>query len=120
MRTKVGRRPIVLITACLTIMAATAAADEESWRTKLAFGDRSATAERTEHGYRLTAGDTRTDIADQPASAQTASTLLDAGFALAQDELGKARVEQIQYKAFDNGQPFACECLVAGEQWPWV
>lgn len=117
-----GSRILLLATAFVTQGPALAAppASNLDWHSTLSWGDRTATAARTPSGFHLESGETKLDIAAQPATSQTASTLLDAGFALAQEELAKSRVEQIRYNGFNNGQPFACECLVAGEQWPWV
>jgi hypothetical protein len=97
-----------------------AAPDDEAWRTKLSWQDRAASVAVTDTGYRLTAGGTAFEIPTQDAGTQTASPLFDALFALAQQELGKSRVEQVQYSAFNNNQPIPCECLVAGDAWPWV
>lgn len=117
-----SRRPAAAFAVILAAGAAAAATggDSAAWRTKLTYQDRSATVTTTADGWRLATADADVAITAQAASTQTASPAFDALFALAQQELAKDRVQQIRYKAFSDGAPLDCACLVAGEMWPWV
>jgi len=105
----------------ITLAAMSAHADDENWRTRLFSEGKQASVSVADDGFHLsvTGRDERV-IAPQAGTTATASPLFDAMFAQAQEELGKARVEQIRYDAFNDNKPLSCPCLVAGELWPWV
>jgi hypothetical protein len=113
-------RSVAFAAASLVVAAAAAAPADTAWRTQLTERGRTASATITEDGYSLSTVNEGRAIPAQTAKTETASVLFDALFALAQDELGRARVEEIRYSAFNDNQPVPCECLVAGQLWPWV
>jgi hypothetical protein len=115
------RRSAAFAAAGLVVAAAVAAPpDDTAWRSQLTERGRTASATITEDGYSLNTVNEGRAIPSQDAKTETASVLFDALFALAQDELGYARVEEIRYSAFNDNQPVPCACLVAGQLWPWV
>ncbi|HEV2621704.1 MAG TPA: Six-hairpin glycosidase-like protein [Frateuria sp.] len=59
-------------------------------------------------------------IQPQPLHTDTASTLFDGLFAMAQDDLAQDSVTAIRDDAFDHGQPIPCHCFETGEKWPYV
>ena len=59
-------------------------------------------------------------IALQPLHSETASSLFDGLFAMAQDDLTLDSVHAIRDGAFDHGQPIPCECFVTGLKWAYV
>jgi hypothetical protein len=104
----------------MLLLGATAAHAESNWQGNVEFAGRSARATVTADGYRLDANGSTLRIARQAATATTASVLVDALFALAQQELSQARVDSISDGAFDHGAAQACRCLQTGEKWPYV
>jgi hypothetical protein len=115
------RRSAAFAAAGLVVAAAAIAApDDSAWRTQLTERGRTASATITEDGYSLNTVNEGRAIPPQGAKTETASVLFDALFALAQDELGDARVGEIRYSAFNDNRPVPCACLVAGQLWPWV
>ena len=109
---------VVAIGFAATVAAA--ARDDDAWTTRIARGDRKASAERTDTGYVLNFIGGKREIAQQPARTTTSSAMFDALFALAQSELAQARVSTITDHAYNNGQPVPCECLETGAKWPYV
>jgi hypothetical protein len=109
-----------LFASGLILIGSATAADDTAWKTQLTRRGKTVIASASEDGYNLSIARVDHAIPTQAAQVQTASVLFDAMFALAQDELGKARVETMRYPAFDNNEPFVCGCLVAGERWLWV
>jgi hypothetical protein len=59
-------------------------------------------------------------IAPQPMRVDTASTLFNGLFAMAQDDLAQDSVTAIRDGAFDHGQPIPCRCFETGLKWPYV
>ena len=59
-------------------------------------------------------------IPAQAFQADTASTLFNGLYAMAQDDLGQDSVSAIRDGAFDHGQPIACHCFETGLKWPYV
>lgn len=59
-------------------------------------------------------------ISSQPLKADTASTLFDGLYAMAQDDLRLDSVTAIRDGAFDHGQPIPCHCFETGLKWPYV
>lgn len=59
-------------------------------------------------------------IPAQPFRADTASTLFNGLYAMAQDDLKLDSVTAIRDGAFDNGQPIPCHCFETGLKWPYV
>lgn len=60
------------------------------------------------------------DIPAQAMRSDTASTMFDGLFALAQQELRDAQVESITDNAYDGGRPIPCPCFETGEKWRYV
>jgi hypothetical protein len=101
-------------------ISANVAAADDVWQTQLVYNGATATASIDAAGYHLSAAGVQRVIPRQPASTTTASVLLDALFALAQQELDQARVTQIADGAFNGGNHLPCECLQTGEKWTYV
>ena len=59
-------------------------------------------------------------IPAQAFQADTASTLFNGLYAMAQDDLGQDSVSAIRDGAFDHGQPIPCHCFETGLKWPYV
>ncbi|WP_458069699.1 MGH1-like glycoside hydrolase domain-containing protein [Rhodanobacter sp. BL-MT-08] len=59
-------------------------------------------------------------IAAQAMRVDTASTLFDGLFAMAQNDLAQDSVSAIRDDAFDHGQPIPCQCFETGLKWPYV
>ena len=108
-----------LFLATLTLATSAAAADSD-WRTSLNFDNRSATAAVEKGGYRLDSDGHPRTIAAQPLRSDTASPLVDALFALAQDEANQAKTRQLTDGAYNHGKPIPCDCFVTGVKWPFV
>jgi hypothetical protein len=100
--------------------AATPIANEDNWQTALRFRDRFASASFDGKTYHLDSNGSQRAIPRQALSAETASPLLDALFALAQLELTEAHVIQIQDSAFNRGQAIHCDCFETGKKWTYV
>ena len=115
---------LYLLSGVLALVAASAGAEPQSddgtWHTRLTGDGQTASAETRDGGYRLVSSGAEHLIGPQASSSQTASTLLDALFALAQDELRVAATPVIQDRAFNKGAPIPCVCLTTGAQWPYV
>src|SRR5512143_1977668 len=109
-----------IVAVCMLGAASAATAADAQWSSQLRYGDRVATASRDDAGYRLDSNGVERAIPAGVARSTTASVLFDALFALAQAELGEARVAQITDGAFNHGQPLPCECLETGEKWRYV
>ena len=60
------------------------------------------------------------EIPAQPRSVQTASTLFDGLFAMAQDDLAQDSISEIHDGAYDHDRAIACHCFETGEKWPYV
>ncbi|MEO8998855.1 MAG: Six-hairpin glycosidase-like protein [Rhodanobacter sp.] len=72
------------------------------------------------YGYTLAWPYGQRVIAAQPLRVDTASTLFDGLFAMAQDDLTGDSVEAIRDGAFDHGRPIPCQCFETGLKWPFV
>ena len=59
-------------------------------------------------------------IAPQPLRVETASTLFNGLYAMAQDDLRQDSVTAIRDGAFDHGQAIPCVCFETGLKWPYV
>src|SRR5882724_5993483 len=109
-----------IVAATLLGVVGNVVAGDSLWQKQITYKDRIVTASAGDADYRLVVAGVARTIAHQPASTTTASPLLDALFALAQQELGEARVAQITDGAFNDGKPLPCECLETGEKWKYV
>jgi hypothetical protein len=108
-----------LLAACMPFSVP--AQDDAAWQHEIALGDRQARVVRTSGGFTLRDGAGRTHtLAAGRMRSDTASAMFDGLFALAQDEMEKAKVESITDNAFRNGQPIACPCFETGEKWRYV
>ena len=76
----------------LFVVGAAAVADDAAWTTQLTQRGKSVSVSLGDNGYTLVVSGEDHVIPAQAAQTQTASVLFDAMFALAQDELGRARV----------------------------
>ena len=98
-----------------------AAQDDAAWQHEIVLGDRHAQVSRTADGFSLRDdGGRMHSITSGRMRSDTASAIFDGLFALAQDELEKAKVESITDNAFRNGQPIPCPCFETGEKWRYV
>ncbi|MCF7749698.1 hypothetical protein KQ945_02985 [Bacillus subtilis subsp. subtilis] len=87
----------------------------------LTFDGRTARASAAaDGGFQLHAPAHDVAIAAQPMRSHTQSTLFDALFALAQQEMDADRVDAIRDPAFNQGNPVPCDCFQTGERWPYV
>ncbi|WHZ20762.1 MAG: Six-hairpin glycosidase-like protein [Rhodanobacteraceae bacterium] len=59
-------------------------------------------------------------IAAQSRSVQTANTLFDGLYAMAQDDLKQDSVTEIHDGAYDHDGAIPCHCFETGEKWPYV
>ena len=87
----------------------------------VAFDGRNALVTRSDDGsfvLHSTTGDRHIPLSSL--SAQTASPLFDALFAMAQDDMAKDSVSAITDSAFDHGQSISCPCFETGEKWHYV
>jgi hypothetical protein len=73
-----------------------------------------------QHSYTLAWPYGQRVIAQQPMRVDTASTLFNGLFAMAQDDLAQDSVTAIRDGAFDHGQPIPCQCFETGLKWPYV
>lgn len=106
---------ICLSVAVLAMMAPAAAAAD------LEFAGRRARVETVaDGGFLLHAADGEVRIAAPPMRSQTGSTMFDALFALAQQEMRQDRVDAIRDPSFDDGRAVPCECFQTGANWPYV
>lgn len=106
----------VLLTAALA--SATAA---PAWRDGLDWhGVHVAISRDAQQRYTLAWPYGQRVIAAQPLRTETASTLFDGLFAMAQDDLAQDSVTAIRDGAFDHGQPIPCRCFETGLKWPYV
>ncbi len=71
-------------------------------------------------GYTLRWSYGQRDIPAGPLRVDTASTLFDGLFAMAQDDLRKDSVTAIHDGAYDHGKAIACHCFETGLKWPYV
>ena len=113
-----GRLAACLLAGVFAVSAT--AADDQAWHMKISEAGRQATVSLDTAGYHFVHNRVEKLIRRQVAFSDTASTVFDGMFALAQSELGEAGVEAIRYKAFNNDKALPCRCLVAGRLWPWV
>ena len=114
------RQTTWILTTALIAAYANASAEDVLWHNAVALDKRSASAAITARGFRLSSNGNVRNIAHQAMRTTTASTLFDAMFALAQAELGEAKVSQITDAAFNHGKPLPCECFETGKKWTYV
>lgn len=108
-----------LLAACMPFPVP--AQDDAAWQHEIALGERHAQATRTADGFVLRDASGRThSLASGRMRSDTASAMFDGLFALAQDEMEKAKVASITDGAFRNGQPIPCPCFETGEKWRYV
>jgi len=100
--------------------ALAAGAAGEGWHDQLSWRGQQAHMSATADGYRLSGPFGQRDIRTQAMRVDTASTLFNGLFAMAQDDLAQDSVAAIRDGAFDHGQPIPCACLEAGMKWPYV
>jgi hypothetical protein len=101
-------------------LVAPAFAADGNWQTQLQFDRRTASATFNGKTYKLDSNGGKRDIPRQAASTETASPLFDAFFAMAQAELGEAKIASIRDSAFNHGEALACDCFETGKKWTYV
>jgi hypothetical protein len=105
----------------LLTAAMAAGAGAPTWHDGLDWhGVHVAISRDAQHNYTLAWPYGERVIAAQPLRSETASTLFDGLFAMAQDDLALDSVSAIRDGAFDHGQPIPCQCFVTGLKWPYV
>ena len=115
------RRPgAVLLALALTVAAPLHAAPADAWHTQLDWQGRQAALRRDGAGFVLRGPEGTRSIPAPAWRADTASTLFDGLFAMAQDDLRRDAVARITDGAWNHGKPIPCECFIAGKQWPFV
>jgi hypothetical protein len=106
----------------LVMMAALAAgAADTTWHDQLSWRDQQARMTVAADGrFTLSGPFGHRDIGTQAMRVDTASTLFNGLFAMAQDDLRQDSVTAIRDGAFDHGQPIPCTCFETGVKWPYV
>ncbi|RDS80682.1 MGH1-like glycoside hydrolase domain-containing protein [Dyella psychrodurans] len=101
------------------VLAAGAAGD--TWHDQLSWHDEQARMTVAANGgFTLSGPFGHRDIGPQTMRVDTASTLFNGLFAMAQDDLKQDSVTAISDGAFDHGQPIPCTCFETGVKWPYV
>jgi hypothetical protein len=108
----------------LLLMASMAAGPnlpEGAWHDSLDWRGAHASMHRGADGaYLLETPSGQRAIPAPPLKAETASTLFDGLYAMAQDDLRQDSVEAIRDGAFDHDRPIPCLCFETGEKWHYV
>lgn len=108
----------------LLLMASMATASNvpyPAWRDGLDWQGSHVSMHRDASGaYQLQGPSGHRVIPAPPLKADTASTLFDGLYAMAQDDLKQDSVEAIRDGAFDHDQPIPCLCFETGEKWHYV
>jgi hypothetical protein len=93
----------------------------EDWHSSLSWrGQETRVSTGPDGNYVLESPAGERVIAAQSWRVRTASTLFNALFAMAQEDLHKDSVAAVNDAAFDQGRPMPCRCFIAGEKWPFV
>ena len=115
-----GSRRAWIVLAALGV-AVTGSAAAGNWHRSLSWQGREAQVSRQPDGAYLLHAQQRTrKILPQRFRADTASTMFDALFAMAQADLRKDSVRAIEDPAFNHGKPIPCRCFIAGKDWPFA
>ncbi|HET9835377.1 MAG TPA: Six-hairpin glycosidase-like protein [Rhodanobacteraceae bacterium] len=102
-------------------LAAGVATQAPRWHDKLEWlGQTASMVAQPGGGFLLHAAQAERSIPAQPLRVQTASTLFDGLYAMAQDDLHQDSVTSIKDDAFDHGQPIPCTCFETGAKWHYV
>jgi hypothetical protein len=106
----------------VVMMAALAAgANANAWSDQIVWREQPARMSVAADGrFGLAGPFGKRDIGVQPMHVDTASTMFNGLFALAQDDLAQDSVSAIRDDAFDHGQPIPCTCFQTGAKWPYV
>ncbi|RUL70204.1 MGH1-like glycoside hydrolase domain-containing protein [Dyella choica] len=106
----------------VVMMAALAAnAQGDVWRDEIAWrGQQAHMSVAKGERFILTGPFGKRDIGAQRMRTETASSMFDGLFAMAQEELTQNSVTAIRDDAFDHGQPIPCNCFETGAKWPYV
>jgi hypothetical protein len=106
----------------VVMMAALAAATGgDSWSEQIPWrGEQARMTVAAGGRYTLSGPFGKRDIDAQRMRVDTASTMFNGLFALAQDDLAQDSVTAIRDDAFDHGQPIPCTCFETGAKWPYV
>ncbi|HET7268919.1 MAG TPA: Six-hairpin glycosidase-like protein [Oleiagrimonas sp.] len=107
--------------ALLAVATPALAATAADWHHGLDWhGEHVAMQAFDDGGYMLHWSYGQRDIPVGPLQVDTASTLFDGLFAMAQNDLHRDRVEAIHDPAFDHGKAIDCHCFETGLKWPYV
>jgi hypothetical protein len=102
-------------------MAASSNLPDPAWREGLEWnGTRVSMHREADGAYRLDGPSGQRAIPAPPLQADTASTLFNGLYAMAQDDLSQDSVKAIRDGAFDHGRPIPCLCFETGEKWHYV
>jgi hypothetical protein len=102
-------------------LAASVAAQAPRWHDRIEWrGQTASMSARPGGGFLLHDAKGERSIPAQPLRVQTASTLFDGLYAMAQDDLRQDSVTFIKDDAFDHGQPIPCICFETGAKWHYV
>lgn len=100
---------------------AAAHAPPPAWHDGLDWhGEQVFLSQRKDGGYTLAWSYGQRDIPAAPRRVDTASTLFNGLFAMAQDDLRLDSVTAIHDGAYDHGEAIACHCFATGLKWPYV
>ncbi len=99
----------------------TAHAPPPAWHDGLDWhGEHVFLSQRKDGGYTLSWSYGQRDIPAARRHVNTASTLFDGLFAMAEDDLRLDSVTAIHDGAYDHGEAIACDCFATGLKWPYV
>jgi hypothetical protein len=102
-------------------LAAGVTTQAPQWHDRLEWrGQTASMTAQPDGGFLLHGAHGERSIPVQPLRVQTASTLFDGLYAMAQDDLHQDSVTSIKDDAFDHGQPMPCICFETGAQWHYV
>ncbi|TAL87021.1 MAG: Six-hairpin glycosidase-like protein [Rhodanobacter sp.] len=107
--------------SALLAVAMAAGTSAPAWQDGLDWhGEHVSISEDAKHRYTLAWPFGQRVIPPQPLHVDTASTLFNGLYAMAQDDLRLDSVTAIRDGAFDHGKPIPCHCFETGLKWPYV
>ncbi|MGN6728595.1 MAG: alpha-L-rhamnosidase-related protein [Rhodanobacteraceae bacterium] len=110
-----------MIAFAAVALAASVATQAPRWHDHLEWrGQVASMTAQSGGGFLLHGAHGERSIPVQPLRVQTASTLFDGLYAMAQDDLRQDSVTSIKDDAFDHGQPMPCICFETGAKWHYV
>ncbi|HET6913258.1 MAG TPA: Six-hairpin glycosidase-like protein [Rhodanobacteraceae bacterium] len=110
-----------MIALAAIALAASVATQAPQWHDSLQWrGQAASMTAQSDGGFLLHDAQGERSIPAQPLHVQTASTLFDGLYAMAQDDLRQDSVTSIKDDAFDHGRPMPCICFETGAKWHYV